>query len=77
VIRGAPRLVAGALRLLASAPRFVASGPRLSPVLLVTLNAGRNALLGSDTLLKLTPLSLHSTFSQTLLEASSAKNTCC
>jgi len=37
----------------------------------VTLNAGRNALLGSDTLLKLTHLSLHSTSSQTLLESSS------
>jgi len=37
----------------------------------VTLKAGRNALLGSDTLLKLTQLSLHSTSSQTLLESSS------
>jgi len=37
----------------------------------VTLKAGRNALLGSDPLLKLTHLSLHSTSSQTLLEASS------
>jgi len=36
----------------------------------VTLTAGRNALLGSDTLLKLMHLSLHSTSSQTLLEAS-------
>jgi len=36
-----------------------------------TLKAGRNALLGSDTLLKLMHLSLHSTFSQTLLESSS------
>ena len=36
----------------------------------VILKAGRNALLGSDTLLKLTLLSLHSTSSQTLLEAS-------
>ena len=36
----------------------------------VTLKAGRNALLGSDTLLKLSHLSLHSTSSQTLLEAS-------
>jgi len=36
----------------------------------VTLKAGRNALLQSDTLLKLTHLSLHCTSSQTLLEAS-------
>jgi hypothetical protein len=35
-----------------------------------TLKAGRNAFLGSDTLQKLTHLSLHSTSSQTLLEAS-------
>jgi hypothetical protein len=40
-------------------------------VLPVTLMAGRNALLGSDTLLKLTHPSLHSTSSETLLEASS------
>jgi len=32
----------------------------------VTLKSGRNALLGSDTVLKLTHLSLHSTSSQTL-----------
>jgi len=37
----------------------------------VTLKAGRNALLQSGTLLKLTHLSLHSTSSQTLLESSS------
>jgi len=36
----------------------------------VTLKAGRNAILGSDTLLKLTLLSLHSTSSWILLEAS-------
>jgi len=35
----------------------------------VTPKAGRNVLLGSDSLLKLTLLSLHSTPSQTLLEA--------
>jgi hypothetical protein len=34
-------------------------------------DAGRNALLGSDTLLKLTHLSLHSISSQIFLEASS------
>jgi hypothetical protein len=43
----------------------------------VTLKAVRNALLWSHTLLKLTHLSLHSTFSQTLLEASSDCNTFC
>ena len=43
----------------------------------VTLKAGRNALLGSDTLLKLMHLSLHSTFSQRLLVASSDKNSFC
>jgi len=37
----------------------------------VRMKAGRNALLEFDTLLKLTHLSLDSTFSQTLLEASS------
>ena len=37
----------------------------------VTMKAHRNALQGSNTLLKLTHLSLHSTSSQTLLEASS------
>jgi hypothetical protein len=36
----------------------------------VTLKASRNALQQSNTLPKLTHLSLHSTFSQTLLEAS-------
>jgi len=51
--------------------------PGLSPVLLVTLKAGINALLGSDTLLKLTHQSLHSTSSQTLLEAFSAQNSFC
>ena len=43
--------------------------PGLLSALPVTLHAGRNALLGSDTLLKLTHLSLHSIASQTLLEA--------
>ena len=51
--------------------------PGLLPALPVTLKAGRNALLGSDTLLKLTHISLHSTSSQTLLEASSDWNTFC
>src|SRR5258705_6270142 len=52
-------------------PGLSSALPGLSPALPVTLKAGRNALLGSDTLLKLTHLSLHSTSSQTLLEASS------
>jgi len=43
----------------------------------VTPKAGRNALLGSDTLLKLTLLSLLSTSSQKLLETPSDKNTFC
>jgi hypothetical protein len=43
----------------------------------ITLKAGRNALLGSDTLLKLMHLSLHSTSSRILLEASRDKNTFC
>jgi len=43
----------------------------------VTLKAGRNALLVSDTLLTLTHLSLHSTSSQILLESSSDYNTLC
>jgi len=44
----------------------------------ISYSEGRpNAPLVSDTLLKLTHLSLHSTFSQTLLEASSYPNTFC
>jgi len=44
-----------------------------------TLKAGRNALPGSDTVLKLTHLSLHATSSQTLLVSSRDQNTfgCC
>jgi hypothetical protein len=45
--------------------------PSLSPAHLVTLKADWNALLWSDTLLKLTHQNLHSTPSQTPLEASS------
>jgi len=44
-----------------------------SPEIRVTPKASWNALLWSDTLLKLTPLSLYSTSSQTLLEAPSNK----
>jgi hypothetical protein len=40
-----------------------------SSVISLTLKAGRNALLQSNTLLTFTHLSLHSTSSQTLLEA--------
>jgi hypothetical protein len=47
----------------------------LSSEISVTLMAGWNALPGSDTLLKLTLLSLHSTSSQTVLEAPSNQNT--
>jgi hypothetical protein len=43
----------------------------------VTLKACRNTLLGSNTLLILTLLSLHSTSSQTLLEYSRDYNTYC
>jgi len=43
----------------------------------VTPNADRNVLLGSDTLLKLTLLSLHIIFSLTLLESPSDLNTFC
>jgi hypothetical protein len=89
LVAGAPRFVAGALRFVAGAPRFVAGtlrcvagAPRHSKVLPgfsselpVTLKAGKNALLWSDTLLKLTHLSLHSTSSQTLLDAFSDQNT--
>jgi len=58
-------------------PGLLSALPGLSPALPATLKAGRNAPLGSDTLLKLTHLSLHSTSSQTLLEASSAANRFC
>jgi len=45
--------------------------PYQSSEIPVTPKAGRNALLRSDSLLKLTLLSLHSASSQTLLEAPS------
>jgi hypothetical protein len=54
-------------------PRVSSALSGLSPALPVTQMARMNALLRSDTLLTLTHLSLHSTSSQTLLEASSAK----
>jgi len=79
-MRGAPRLVAGAPRCSEVHPKFspvlrgVPTLITVTPMVLlyqlseisVTLKAGRNALLGSDTLLKLTHLCLHSTSSQTL-----------
>jgi len=56
-------------------PKLIAITPMVllyqSSEIPVTPKAGRNALLGSDTLLKFTHLSLHSTSSQTLLEAPS------
>jgi len=51
--------------------------PSLSSALPVTLKASRNALQKSQTLLQLTHLSLHSTSSHTLLEASSDQITFC
>jgi len=85
LVVGAPRLVVGAPRCSQVQPMFFLALlgvlkriPITTMVLLyqssemtVTLKAGRNALLGSETLLKLTHLSLHSTSSQSLLEASS------
>jgi len=65
-------------------PRLVYCDSRRSQVLPglllplpVTLKAGRIALIGSYTCLKLTHLSLHSTSSPTLLEASSHYNISC
>jgi hypothetical protein len=85
LVAGAPRLVAGAPRCsqvhpkLSPALRGVLKLITITRMVLlyqsseipVTPKAGQNSLLGSDTLLKLTHLSFHSTSSQTLLEASS------
>ena len=57
VLRGVPKLIT-------ITPMVLLYQSSESPV---TLKAGRNALLGSDTLLKLTHLSLHSTSSQIVL----------
>jgi hypothetical protein len=57
-LRGVPKLIT----LTALAIQYQSSEISVTP------KAGRNALLGSDTLLKLTHLSIHSTSSQTLLE---------
>jgi hypothetical protein len=51
--------------------------PYQSSEIAVTQNAGQNALQGSDSLLKLMLLTLHSASSHTLLEAPSASNTLC
>jgi len=48
-----------------------------SSVISVTVKAGRNALLVSDTLLKLAHLSLHSESSQTLLVTSRDEEQMC
>jgi len=48
----------------------------LSSEIPVTLKTGWNALLGSDTLLKLTFVSLHYTSSQTLLQSPTHEDTC-
>ena len=58
-------------------PGLLSALPGLAPALGVTLKANRNALPVSDTVLKLTHLSLHSTSSPILLEASDASNTFC
>ena len=85
LVVGAPRLVASAARCsqvhlkLSPALRGVPTLLTITPMVLrhqsseisVTPKAGRNALLGSDTLFKLTHLSLHSASSQTLLVSSS------
>ena len=66
--------VPGAPKLITTAPMVL---PYQSSEVPVTPNAGGNALLGSDTLLKLTLLSLHSASSHTLLEAHSDQITFC
>ena len=85
LVAGAPRLVAGTTKCSQVHPMFslvlrgVLNLIIITPMLLlyqsseipVTLKAGRNALLGSDTLLELTHQSFHSTSSQTLLETCS------
>ena len=85
LVVGATRLVASAPRCSQVHPksspahRGVLKLITITPMVLLyqsseiplTPKAGRNALIGSDTLLKLTHLSLHSTSSQTHLETSS------
>ena len=83
LVISSPRLVTGAPRCSQVHPKFslaLQAVPKLitiTPMVLlyqsseipVTLKASWNALLGSDTLLKLTHLILHPTSYQTLLEA--------
>jgi len=84
LVTGAPRCFLGHLEF-SPVLRGVLKHTTLSPMVLlyqsseitVTPKAGRNALPGSDNLLKLTHLSLHSTSSQTLLETPSDYNTLC
>ena len=75
LVAGVPRLIAGTPRcflvhpkfplVLRGVPKLITITPMVllyqSSEILVTPKAGRNALLGSDTLLKLMHLSLHST----------------
>ena len=84
LVIGTPKLVVGAPRCCQVHPKFSPALRGVlqlitltlqvlvyqSSEIPVTLNVGRNALLGSETLLKLTHLRLHSTSSQTVLEAS-------
>jgi hypothetical protein len=88
IVAGAPRHIGGAPRCskvhstLSPAPQRVLIPPTIAPRVLlyesseipVTLKASWNEHLGSDTLLKLTHLSLHSTSPKALLEASSDQN---
>jgi len=68
---GAPRCTQSSLWRSEVLPNLSQSLLYQSSEISITLKAGRSTLLGSDALLKLTHLSLHSTSSQTLLEASS------
>jgi len=88
---GAPRLVTAAPRCPQVHPKFspvlrrVPKPLTITPMVLlyqsseipVTLKASRNPLLGSETLPKLSHVSLHSTYSQTLLVDSSDENILC
>jgi len=85
LLAGAPRLVAGARRCSQVHSRFSPALRGVLKLITITLmslrfvsseipvtpKAGWNALVGSNTLLTLMHLSLHSTSSQTLLKASS------
>jgi len=85
LVVSAPRLIAGAPMcsqvhpMISPALRGVPKPITITPMVLlqqsseipVTLKASQNALHGSDTLLNLTHLCLHSTSFQTLLESSS------